>query len=110
MASVLSCGFVRSLILAGTKIYHSSVVYDKIYEDFERCFSANPNFEETKKYLTGCFKSYAKFIKDKKVSTTIKDQVNEKYTMEAWEKLPLDAREAHSLKDCQVVSSPILSF
>ena len=61
-------------------------------------------------FLTGCLESYAKFIKDKKVDTTIKDQVNEKYAMEVWEKLKTDAREAHSFKDCQVVNSPILSF
>ena len=82
MAGVLSCGFVRSLILAGTKIYHSSSVYEKIYENYEKCFSTNAKFNKTKNYLTGCFKSYAKFIKDKKVSTAIKDQVNEKYAME----------------------------
>ena len=60
------------------------------------------DFESTRKCMKNHFKNYAKFIQDKKVVQSVKDEVNKDFSSEAWNNLSRIDKDKHSLKDCQV--------
>ena len=104
MSCSIHCGFARSLILEGTSIYHSSVVYRKIYDDYLQRFEHLTNFAKTRKYLLARFKEYTAFVQKHRVSWTpsLKEEVRKTFSKDAWDALDDPTKEKHSLSDCPV--------
>ena len=103
MALSISCLYVRSLILSGTRTIKGSNVYEEIYEKYNAQFGTLDNFlTYSRKVLKEKFKLYANFIKVKKLPKETLDHYIENYTTGKWSDLNIEEQLQHSVKTCNV--------
>ena len=66
MSKIINCGFGQALVLSSTAKYSSSFLYDGIFNDFYKLFSAHVVLPE-KYYFKRKLRDYVTFIQSKKV-------------------------------------------
>ena len=102
MSNFFGCGFLRATILNGSKLYHSHVLLNNIYNDILEQFRESGMKIPVKSQFNRHFKEFITFIRKKKIfSSELKGDYIKHFSNETWVRLKREEKNKHSFSNCE---------